>query len=584
LLISSFGPHFAPWNAITAQFRDQLIKQSPDPIDLYEVSLQLGRYTHPQNETAFVGYLGALYSDSAPELLVAVGAPAARFMLRNRVKIFPSAPLLIVGTDARTFGEAELGALDTAVAVDIDVAAQIEAVLQVLPDIAHIAVAIGDSPLERFWVAELRRILARFDGRVTFHWLNDLSFDDMTQRVAALPPHSAIYYASVRVDARGVPQEDNQSLDRLRAVANAPIFSYVDSNLGRGIVGGPLISVDEIARRSTAVALRIFSGEPAGGIRTPTLGLAAPLYDWRELQRWGIRESALPPGSIVRFHPPSILEAYRTELAALIAAILVQGAMIAWLLFEHRRRQRAEVLARNTLSELTHMNRMATAGELSASLAHEVNQPLTGISARASAALRWLAQEKPEIEKTRAALTHIVNASHRASEIVTSVRAMFRKDSGERLPVSINELILTVLALLRIELHKHGVEVVTQLDAALPRVECDRVQVQQVILNLVMNAIEAMHEAPSRMLRIRTDLSKPYLAHFSFEDTGPGIDPASRERIFRALFTTKSSGMGMGLSICQSIVESHNGRIWASAGAAGGSVFHVELPTTVAEH
>jgi signal transduction histidine kinase len=230
------------------------------------------------------------------------------------------------------------------------------------------------------------------------------------------------------------------------------------------------------------------------------------------------------------------------------------------------------------------MNRMATAGELSASLAHEVNQPLTGISARASAALRWLAQEKPEIEKTRAALTHIVNASHRASEIVTSVRAMFRKDSGERLPVSINELILTVLALLRIELHKHGVEVVTQLDAALPRVECDRVQVQQVILNLVMNAIEAMHEAPSRMLRIRTDLSKPYLAHFSFEDTGPGIDPASRERIFRALFTTKSSGMGMGLSICQSIVESHNGRIWASAGAAGGSVFHVELPTTVAEH
>ena len=230
------------------------------------------------------------------------------------------------------------------------------------------------------------------------------------------------------------------------------------------------------------------------------------------------------------------------------------------------------------------MNRVATAGELSASLAHEVNQPLTGISARASAALRWLALEKPDIEKTRAALTHIVNASHRASEIITSVRAMFRKDSGERLPVSINELILTVLALLRIELHRHGVEVVTQLDASLPRVECDRVQVQQVILNLVMNAIEAMHEAPSRVLRIQTSLSKPYLAHVSIEDTGSGIDPASRERIFRALFTTKSSGMGMGLSICQSIIENHKGRIWASPGAESGSVLHVELPTTVAEH
>ena len=584
LLVGSFGPHFAPWNAITAQFRDALIKQSPDPIDLYEVSLQLGRYAHPQDETAFVGYLGALYPEGDPALLVAVGAPAARFVLKNRAKVFPSAPLLIVGTDARTFSAADLGAQDTAVAVNIDAAGQIEAMLRLLPDLANIAIAIGDSALERFWVAELRRVFARFEGRVTFQWLNDLSFDEMLQRAAALPPRSAIYYATVRVDARGGPQEDNQSLTRLHAVANAPIFSYVDSNLGHGIVGGPLISVEEVARRSVTVAMRIFGGEPAGSIKTPTLGLATPVYDWRALQRWSIPESALPPDSIVRFRPPTLLEAYRAELTALVAAIVVQTALIAWLLLEHRRRQRAEVLARNTMSELTQMNRVATAGELSASLAHEVNQPLTGISARASAALRWLALEKPDIEKARAALTHIVNASHRASEIVTSVRAMFRKDSGERLPVSINELILTVLALLRIELHKHGVAVVTQLDASLPRVECDRVQVQQVILNLVMNAIEAMHEAPSRVLRIQTSLSKPYLAHVSIEDTGSGIDPTSRERIFRALFTTKSSGMGMGLSICQSIIESHKGRIWASPGAESGSVFHVELPTTVAEH
>ena len=147
----------------------------------------------------------------------------------------------------------------------------------------------------------------------------------MVQRVAVLPPRSAIYYATVRVDARGAPQEDNQSLTRLHAVANAPIFSYVDSNLGRGIVGGPLISVEEVAHRGAAVALRIFGGEPAGSIKTPTLGLAAPVYDWRELQRWSIRESALPPDSTVRFRPPTILEAYRWELTALVAAILIPG-------------------------------------------------------------------------------------------------------------------------------------------------------------------------------------------------------------------------------------------------------------------
>ena len=148
--------------------------------------------------------------------------------------------------------------------------------LQVLPDLANIAIVIGDSPVERFWVAELRREFERFTNRITFHWLNELPFEDMVQRVAALPPRSAIYYATVRVDAQGTPQEDNQSLTRLRAVANAPIFSYVDSNLGRGIVGGPLVSIVDVARRSAIVALRIFGGEPAGGIKTPTVGTLEP--------------------------------------------------------------------------------------------------------------------------------------------------------------------------------------------------------------------------------------------------------------------------------------------------------------------
>jgi signal transduction histidine kinase len=136
----------------------------------------------------------------------------------------------------------------------------------------------------------------------------------------------------------------------------------------------------------------------------------------------------------------------------------------------------------------------------------------------------------------------------------------------------------------RIELRKHNVEVQTQLDEDLPRVECDRVQVQQVVLNLVMNAIEAMNATQPRVLRIRTSLSKPYVVNVSVEDTGSGIDQASRDRIFKALFTTKASGMGMGLSICHSIIESHKGRIWASAAAEKGSIFQFELPTTVVEH
>ena len=161
---------------------------------------------------------------------------------------------------------------------------------------------------------------------------------------------------------------------------------------------------------------------------------------------------------------------------------------------------------------------------------------------------------------------------------------MFRKESNERLPVDINDLILTVLQILRIELRKNDIEVQLMLDEALPRVECDRVQIQQVVLNLMINAIEAMQTTQPRVLRIRTSLVKPFLANVSIEDTGAGIDPASRDRIFRALFTTKATGMGMGLSICHSIIESHNGRIWTSAAPSNGSIFQFELPTTVVAH
>ena len=163
-----------------------------------------------------------------------------------------------------------------------------------------------------------------------------------------------------------------------------------------------------------------------------------PIFDWRQLQRWGVEELRLPQGSQIRFRNPTLWEQYRLQILVVIGALLFQGALISWLIYEHRHRNRAEVQARNSMSELTHMNRVATAGELSASIAHEVNQPLTGITTSASAALRWLMAEPPNIEKAKAALTHIREAGHRAADVMTNIRAMFAKERNERSPVDIN--------------------------------------------------------------------------------------------------------------------------------------------------
>jgi C4-dicarboxylate-specific signal transduction histidine kinase len=250
--------------------------------------------------------------------------------------------------------------------------------------------------------------------------------------------------------------------------------------------------------------------------------------------------------------------------------------------FEMKVMERTAELQR-TMAELTHMNRVATAGVLAASIAHEINQPLTGIVISASAARRWLALSEPSIEEARDALDQIERDGHRAGEIITSLRGMFKKETQARKPIAINKLIFAVLAIVRHELQKHGVELRTELDESLPALEGDRVQLQQVVLNLVMNAIEAMQSVAPRILSIRSCVSKPNFVHVAVEDTGTGIDPSNHDHIFNPMFTTKERGMGIGLSVCHSIIKSHNGRIWVTRGIDTGSIFQFELPTNLGQ-
>jgi C4-dicarboxylate-specific signal transduction histidine kinase len=233
------------------------------------------------------------------------------------------------------------------------------------------------------------------------------------------------------------------------------------------------------------------------------------------------------------------------------------------------------------MGELANMNRIATAGQLSASIAHEVNQPLAAMVANANAGLRLLAAPTPDIEETRAALDSVVKDGHRAGEVIGSIRAMFKKEEKERLPLDLNELIRGVLALLRGELQAQDILVRTNLAERLPLLHGDRVQLQQVILNLVRNAADAMSQVSdrTRVLLVMSEFKAASEILVSIQDSGTGVDPKNIDRIFEAFFTTKANGMGMGLAICRSIIEAHSGRLWAAPNTTYGSVFYISLPS-----
>jgi len=244
--------------------------------------------------------------------------------------------------------------------------------------------------------------------------------------------------------------------------------------------------------------------------------------------------------------------------------------------------RRAEAREKELMVEIAYMNRRASAGQLSASLTHEVSQPLAGILAAASAGLRLLRADKPDVQKVEAALEAVVAAGHRANDIVESVRAMFKRDAPQKVSTDINQTIRTVLSIVGVELQKHGVVLQTEFNEHLSTVHGDKVQLQQVVVNLVMNAIEAMQSVWPRVLKVQSDQPKAGIVRVSIEDTGTGIDPSNLDQIFKPLFTTKRTGMGMGLSICQSIIESHGGRIWVSAAVNRGSIFQFELSINTA--
>jgi PAS domain S-box-containing protein len=243
-------------------------------------------------------------------------------------------------------------------------------------------------------------------------------------------------------------------------------------------------------------------------------------------------------------------------------------------------RKRAEHAMQVAQSELARVTRQTTMGQMTASIAHEVNQPLAAIVASSNAGLRWLNNATPNLDQAKAAFTRIVKQGHRAGEVIATVRAMFKKDAHTRVAVDINQLVRAVLALLQGELQDSGISVRTNLSASLPLIQADHVQLQQVILNLVMNAAEAMREVTDRerVLKIRSEVRQPSDILLTVEDSGPGIAAESMERIFEAFYTTKAQGMGMGLSICRSIVEAHGGRLSASRGHPHGAVFQIVLP------
>jgi signal transduction histidine kinase len=565
------------YSAIFAGIRSTVNSDRGAPVSVFFESLDLDSFSGPSYEASLTTHLKTKYRDKRPGVLVAVGAASLEIVLRLRPQLWPEAPLVFCLVDEPTFNRLSPGPDVTGNTLRLRLSDMLTVARSLVPDLKRVAL-VGDA-----W--DQQTVFRHFEDEIPTATAGlevidfvGLTLAEVRRRVSSLPEATAILYTAMYSDGVGTALLAREALSRFAEVANAPVVGSAETFIGVGAMGGFVMLPSLVGSSAGRIAFRILNGEDISQIPVTMVDAIRPVFDWRQMQRWGVKEAKLPSGSEIRFREPSAWERYRRQIVAITVVVLLQALLIIALLYQHRRRRTAEVEARQRMAELAHMNRQTTVGQLSASIAHELNQPLGAILNNVEAAALLVDASSPNTEELKAILTDIKRDDQRASEVIKRFRRLLTQGTFDPQDVDINEVVREVFDILSALAAARNVKLGGKLAQQRLPVKGDRVQLEQVILNLVVNGIEAIAGAPNgaREIVCRSWTSDGQ-ALVSLHDSGPGILSDHFQRLFEPFFTTKGDGMGMGLCIARTIIEAHGGEISAES-QPGGAVFHISLP------
>ncbi len=703
LLVHAEDPYL-PWvGEISAGIYEALEVASP-PLrpDIYVEHLDLARFPDPGHAPARAAWLRDKYRGLRIDAILAITKSALDVVAPLAGEFWPGVPIVLIENErvVRNFSFPE-GV--TRVLGRFEIAETLDLARTLLPGTRRVAFVSGAPDYEPDDAENFRQdFAARADGLELIE-LVGLPMAELEERIASLPEDTIVFYWGIRLDGAGRSYVPREALRQFAPSSNRPIFSVHATMLGFGMIGGRLLSYQELGKQGGRTALRILGGLSGSSTLPPSGSVSRTAFDDRELRRFDIPESRLPAGSEVLFRDLSFWQRYPGITAAVVAALLVQGALIAALLLERRRRGLAQALSAATLAslpgqvavldgsgrivqvnenwaslgaasaaggvpigdsyldvwrravpaaapaiaraldllegilqgrrdqgmleysmhdagrdrwfemhvevltapgkgavvvqvdttsrheaaaearrrdgEIAHLNRVGAVGELASSLAHELNQPLAAILANAQAARRLLSRETPDLAEVRASLHDIIEDDQRAGDVILRIRSLLRKEATPRTDVDLNEVVRGVVLLVTTDAHLRKASVEPELAAVLPPVRGDSVQLKQVVLNLVVNGLDAVGERPphERVVRVRTEAVAGNV-ELSISDSGTGIADRDLDRVFEPFYTTKAGGLGMGLPICRSIVEAHDGRLLVESVLGQGATFRCRIP------
>jgi signal transduction histidine kinase len=562
---------------LSAGLRGTLSGHADARVTIYGENLDLTRFGGAAYAESMKRHFREKYRDRPIGVIIAIGVGTLEHALQWREELWPGVPIVFAILDETDFAKLGRPADVTGVVVRNPLTGAIRAARAVVPGLDTVALVGDDWDRQALFSHWDREIPAATSGLKVIDMVGQ-KMADIKNRVADLPARSAIIYTAVFSDGEGTFYPPSTALGIIAKKANRPIVVGAEPLLPAGGIGGYVLIPTEIGADAARLAMRVLDGERAGDI-APVTREAKPLFNWNQMRRWNISESSLPEGSQIRLREPTFLEQYRWQSTAIFAALFIQAGLIVFLLHERHLRHSAEAESRNRMSELAHANRQATAGELSSSIAHELNQPLGSILANAETAEMILKTERPDLEEIREILADIKRDDQRAGEVIRRLRGYLTRTPFETKDIDLNQIMGEAFKFLSVQASARNIALYLQTAPGTLRIKGDPVQLQQVILNLVVNSMDAMATIPyGRTVIGRTELNGGSTVEISISDSGPGIPPDKLSQVFDPFYTTKDQGMGIGLSIARTIILAHKGRIWAENQSGGGAAFHFTLP------
>ena len=569
-----------PGNIILEQaVRTEMQKNSTNRIEFLAEYLDASHFSDKEHFRLFEDYLGKKYAGQNLDLIMSF--PSRDYRLAGELPnaLFSDVPVVFIAVNEMDVPQAVGKFGVTGIVQRFDIRGTLGLIMRLQPDTRRVVVIGGVSDVDRATLGRIAEASQALEG-IKFEFWTNRPVAELPEAVKSLPEGTVVLLSTVLNDVSGQTFYMAQLAQMLAPSASVPVYVLGGWALGDGALGGSVVDSEDLGARAGQLALRVLGGANPKTLPIEVATKGTPMVDWRALQRWRIKESRVPANGVIRYRPETLWDEHRNLILFSLAVFLAQAVTIGGLLRQRNRRRKAEAEILNQRTELAHVTRVSTMGQLTSALAHELNQPLGAILRNTEAAEILLQNEKPDLEEIRAILADIHKDDQRAGNVIERMRSLLKRRSLELKSFDLNELLAETITLAQSDATSRQVNLILQMPAVPPTVRGDRVHLQQVLLNLILNGMDAMADAAKfqRQLTVRAEMAKDGNVEIAVSDCGSGISPDKLKHLFEPFFTTKANGMGMGLAISQTIIEAHGGKIRGENNATRGAVFKFTLP------